>query len=125
MPLFDAFAQKGLDPDLLLRGVPYEREWLHDRNRSIDWKSFCLLLKNYENELTDEEMIEFSSNTFRQPAFRIGFLFARHVLTVREFYGAAFEPVTGSIPKAYPGGETSITELNDTCFRLDIVGRDG
>ena len=64
--LFEAFEERGVDPEALLVDVPYSREWMCDPHRTIDWDSYCQYNRNIENNFSDEEIIEMARTALRQ-----------------------------------------------------------
>jgi PAS domain S-box-containing protein len=116
--VFDVCAERGVDPDRILAGVPFPQEHFVDPSRFIDWESFSRFCSNVGEIFSEHEIVEHSRACSRRPFYRILSIPARLIYSVEEIFYAAAGPA-GILPRLYPC-ETSILKPEPNRLLIDV-----
>jgi PAS domain S-box-containing protein len=77
-PVFDQIKQKGIPPDSLLQGIPYDLAHIYDKNRWVSWENYTRILANARPYLTEQDLVEIGYRIVFSPVSQAFLLLVRH-----------------------------------------------
>jgi len=122
---FDAFAERGLDPALLLDGVGVPLEHLRDPARFVDWGTLERFCENFGRHVREDECVAAGMRSIHHPVFEVLRAPARLLYDVADLYRVLLRPESGIIPRSYPMVGSTIVELErDRRLLLEVSVRE-
>jgi PAS domain S-box-containing protein len=120
--MFDAFAERGLDPALLLEDVRVPFEHLRNPARLTDWETLPRLCENFGRHVPEAECVACAKASLHHPVFEVLRIPARLPYDVADLYRVLLRPEGGIIPRSYPMVTSTIVELERNRRMLLEVG---
>ena len=99
---FDVCAESDMDPQQLVRDVPYSFEHLSDPARFIDWQSYSNFISNFRGLVSADELTEFARIICYFWPLTIWY----YVRSITEVYDQQFgprEPAVAYVPVPHRG----------------------
>lgn len=87
---FDVCAESDMDPQQLVRDVPYSFEHLSDPGRFIDWRSYSNFISNFRRFVSADELTEFARITSYPWSLRVWYSVLARVRSITEVYYQQF-----------------------------------
>ena len=113
--LIDFVNKKHLPVEILLKDIPYNLEYLQDKNERIEWPVYCRILKNLRLHFEEKDFIEFGQSWVKSKYFKPWAGLTRLLFNLGKSL-----PFTQNLLNAI--GKQFFAGIN---FRLEKIGADG
>jgi PAS domain S-box-containing protein len=98
---FDLCEQKSIDPERILRRVPYSVDHLKDPSQFIDWASYATFISNLHKYLNEDELLAAGRSSWQSANLKLLSLTGRLLFSVKDQYLAMFGPM-GEVARTFP-----------------------
>ncbi len=120
---FELCDKLNIDLSRVTRDVDYSVVHLQDASRFIDWENYATFVSNVGRYLSESELLDAGSNSWKTGTLKIYSYIGRLLFNVKDQYLELFGPL-GALAKSYPF-EVSVDQPGPQQLRIILLMNPG